>query len=156
MTKEKDKREALRKCRVCDVYLEANEGFTCPRCRRGPLCKAHRVPGEKECAGCVLEKRVKEIDQLQRQERGIKGFARFLQFIFLLFSVFFIAQKVGIGEFADLLIINILEEYSLYIGILALLGSLAFYIILRSQRGKIEVLESQIKNMRGRSYIYHR
>ena len=148
MTINRELKENLLECPICGTYLRKTEGFTCPKCKRGPFCRSHRVPGERECPGCVLEIKSKEISALKGQEKGIKGFILLMQFIFLIFSIFFIAKKVGFKEFMEFPIINILGEYSLYIGLLALLGSLFFYVVLRSQRSRIIELESQVNEVR--------
>jgi len=148
MTKMKEKKADLLECPICGTYLRRNEGFTCPKCKRGPFCRTHRVPGERMCPGCVLEVRSREITALKGQEKSIKGFSLFLQFFFLLFAIIFIAKNVGFEEYMDIYIIDILAGYSLYIGLLALLGSLFIYLILRSQRSKIKTLESKINELK--------
>lgn len=148
MTNKREKKADSLECPICGTYLRRNGGFTCPRCKRGPFCRSHRVPGERECLGCVLEIKSKEIIALKGQEVSIKGFVLLMQFVFLIFSIFFIAKKVGFGEFMEFPVINILGEYSLYIGLLALLGSLFFYVVLRSQRSRIIELESQVSEIR--------
>jgi hypothetical protein len=148
MADKKEKKENLLECPMCGTYLQRNEGFTCPKCRRGPFCRTHRIPGERACPGCVLEIKSKEISTLKAQEKSLKGFSLFLQFFFIVFAIFFVADKLGFGKYMELLIINVIVEYSLYIGLVALLGSLVFYILLRAQRSRINELESQVSKIR--------
>lgn len=148
MADEKEQKENLLECPICGTYLQRNEGFTCPKCRRGPFCRTHRVPGERACPGCMLEIKSKEIAALRAQEKSLRGFSLFLQFFFLVFAILYIADKIGFGEYMELLMINIIVDYSLYIGLVALLGSLIFYILLRAQRSSIMELESQVSKIR--------
>jgi hypothetical protein len=148
MTDKKEQKEKLFECPICGTYLKKNEGFTCPKCRRGPFCKTHRISGERACPGCVLEIRSREISSLRSQEKSLKSFSLFLQFFFIVFAILYVADKVGFGEYLELLIINIIVDYSLYIGLVALLGSLIFYILLRAQRSRIMELESQVSKLR--------
>ena len=148
MTDKRKEKEDLLECPICGTYLRRNEGFTCPKCRRGPFCRTHRVPGERACPGCVLEIKSREISALRAQEKSLRGFSLFLQFFFLVFASFYIADKIGFGEYMELLMINTLVDYSLYIGLVALLGSLVFYILLRAQRSRIMELESQVSKIR--------
>jgi hypothetical protein len=60
----------------------------------------------------------------------------------------YVADKIGFGEYLEMLIVNIIVDYSLYIGLVALLGSLIFYILLRAQRSRITELESQVSKLR--------
>jgi hypothetical protein len=148
MADKKEKKEEFLECPICNTYLRRNEGFTCPKCRRGPFCRTHRLPGERACPGCVLEIKSREISSLRAQEKSLRGFSLFLQFFFLVFAIFYVADKLGFGEYMELLIINIIMKYSLYIGLVALLGSLVFYILLRAQRSRIVELESQVSKIR--------
>jgi hypothetical protein len=145
---QKEQQEDLLECPICGTYLRRNEGFTCPKCRRGPFCRTHRVPGERACPGCVLEIRSKEITALQSQEKSLRGFSLLLQFFFLVFAILYIVDKVGLREHVEFIMLNIIVDYSLYIGLIALLGSLIFYILLRAQRGRIIELESQVNKIR--------
>ena len=148
MVEEREQKEDLLECPICGTYLRRNEGFKCPKCRRGPFCRIHRVPGERACPGCVLEIKSREISALRAQEKSLRGFSLFLQFFFLVFAIFYIADKIGFREYMKLLIINTIVDYSLYIGLVALLGSLIFYILLRAQRSRIIELESQVSKIR--------
>jgi hypothetical protein len=148
MADKKEQKESLLECPVCGTYLKRSEGFTCPKCRRGPFCRTHRVPGERACPGCMLEIKSKEITALRSQEKSLRGFSLFLQFFFLVFAILYIADKIGFGEYMELSMINTIVDYSLYIGLVALLGSLIFYILLRAQRSRIMELESQVGKIR--------
>ena len=148
MADKKEQKEDLLECPMCGTYLRRNEGFTCPKCRRGPFCKTHRLPDERACPGCVLEIKSREISALQSQEKSLKGFSLFLQFFFLVFAIFYVVDKIGFREYMDVPMLNIIVKYSLYIGLIALLGSLIFYILLRAQRSSIMELESQVSKIR--------
>jgi len=148
MADKREQKEDLLECPICGAYLRRSEGFTCPKCRRGPFCRTHRVSGERACPGCVLEIKSREITALRVQEKSLRGFSLFLQFFFLVFASFYIADKIGFGEYMESLMINTLVDYSLYIGLIALLGSLVFYILLRAQRSRIMELESQVSKIR--------
>lgn len=148
MIKKREREEDLSECPQCGAYLRREEGFICPRCKRGPFCRRHRIPGERACAGCILETKSKEISYLKGQERSIKGFVLLLQFIFLVCAIFFVAGKIGLGEFMKLLKIDIIATYSIHIGLIALLASFIFYVVLRSQRARMIELESLISKIR--------
>lgn len=142
-----EKKEDMLKCPICEVYFNRNEGFACPRCKRGPLCKSHKVPGQKECAGCVLEMKFKEKSKLQEQEKNIKNFTRLLQFVFILFSIIYIAYKIQLLETIEFIENSIYTEYLIFVVIGTLSGYLIFYLLLRSQRNKIDELEAQMEKV---------
>jgi len=106
-----DERSELTQCQVCDTYVHQQESFVCPRCKRSPLCRKHRVVGRKECASCVFDLKKKELNALRGQERSIQQFLAFLQFIFLFCAVIFIALKVGMSEFVEILQNSVLPTY---------------------------------------------
>ena len=140
-------KDDLARCPVCEVYVHQTEGFTCPRCKKGPLCRRHRVAGKKECASCVFDIRKKELNALRHQELSIRQFIRFLQFIFLFFAVMFIAVKAGMAEFVEVLQHLDLAQYLVYLGILPVAGYIAFMIVLFSQKGKINEVEIEIRKL---------
>jgi hypothetical protein len=142
----------LKRCSVCEDYLSSNEGFYCPKCKKGPLCKRHSFPEKKECVSCVTETKLYETNVLRSQEKGIKSFIRFLQFIFFVFSIFFISSKFGILEEVEMLKHTIASEDLLYIGIATVILYGIFYFVLFNQRQNIIRLESEIGEIRRR---YH-
>lgn len=142
----------LKRCSVCEDYLSGNEGFYCPNCKRGPLCKKHGFPGEKKCVSCITETKLYETNVLRGQEKGIKSFIRFLQFIFFVFSIFFISSQFGILEEVDLLKHTIDSADLLFIGIATVILYGIFYFVLFNQRQKIIRLESEIGEIRRRCY----
>jgi hypothetical protein len=148
MADKREQKENLLECPICGAYLRRSEGFTCPKCRRGPFCRTHRVSGERACPGCVLEIKSREITALRAQEKSLKGFSLFLQFFFLVFAIFYVADKIGFRKYMELHMIDTIVDYSLYIGLVALLGSLVFYILLRVQKSRIIELESQVSKIR--------
>jgi hypothetical protein len=148
MTAKREQKDDLLECPICGTYLRKNEGFTCPKCKRGPFCRTHRVSGEKECPGCLLEIKSQEVTALKAQEKSLRAFSMFLQFFFLVFAIFYIVDKVGLREYVEFLMLNIVVQYSLYIGLIALIGSLIFYVLLRAQRSRISDLESQLTKIR--------
>ncbi|MBI5639671.1 MAG: hypothetical protein HZA17_04520 [Nitrospirae bacterium] len=137
-------REDLIKCPVCEVYLRSNEGFTCPKCRRGPLCKSHRYAGSRECSSCVFDGKVKELNDLKRQEHSIRSLLRLLQFLFLVFAIMLISRKAGIPETIEFLQHGIFMDNLPYLGGVSVAGYLIFFFILYNQRSMIRDLESQI------------
>ena len=143
-----EKEEDLAKCPVCDFYFDKDEGFTCIKCRRGPLCKRHKVAGTKECASCVMERSNKELSDLKEQERSLKGFLRLLQFLFLVFAVLFIALKIGLENMVEFLQYSFIKEILPYMGSGAFLGYVVFYFILNKQKAKTLELENVIRKMR--------
>ena len=144
-----DKKD-LSRCLVCEVYLHPEESFVCPRCRKGPLCRKHRVPGGKECASCVFDMRKKELQTLAGQEMSIKQFLQFLQFIFIVFAVFFVALKFGLGQFVEILQEPMFARYLLYFGIIAVAAYIIFTLVLYNQRGRIADAELQLKKLDNR------
>ena len=143
-----ENQEDLERCPVCEHYFKRGEGFTCVRCRRGLLCKRHRVAGTKECSSCVIERRHKELSALKEQEMSLKSFLRLLQFIFLVFAVLFIALKIGLEDMVEFLQYSLIKEILPYVGIGAFLGYLVVYFILYNQKSKTLELENVIRKMR--------
>jgi hypothetical protein len=144
MTRQGENAQELIRCTVCDVYLEGDKGFICPRCRRGPLCKNHRVQGRRECASCVFEIQKKLLNDLKTQEHNLRSFLRLLQFLFLVFAIFFIALKTGIPEVLYALQDSVITSSLGYLGGLSVVGYLIFYGVLYSQRQKIAEMESEM------------
>ncbi len=140
--------EDLIRCPVCEYHFKREEGFTCSRCRRGILCKRHRVAGTKECASCVVERRHKELSDLREQESSLKSFLRLLQFIFLVFAVFFIALKIGLEDTVEFLKNSFMIDILPYIGGGAFLGYIVVYFVLSNQKEKTLKLENVIRKMR--------
>src|SRR5512140_3393036 len=139
--------EELLRCQICAAYITAKQGFTCPRCKRGPICTKHRVSGKKECSSCVLEVKHAELLGLKKQEHDIEAFLRLLQFIFLVFAVFFVATKAGLTESIDFLHDNVVTEHPSFFGILPVVGYLLFYLILYNQRKRINEKKDYMKTI---------
>jgi hypothetical protein len=139
--------EDLFRCPVCEVYMKKTEGFICSTCRRGPLCKKHKVVRSTECASCVYDRRRKDLLLLKGEEINLKSFLRLLQFIFLVFAVFFIALRAGLGDAVEFLKSSFIADGLLYLGGIAVFGYIVFYFILRIQRGKIQEIESEIRKI---------
>ena len=91
-------KQELKSCTICDAYLKNGEGFICPKCRRGPLCRNHRLSGNKLCTSCVYDVKAEEMTALRAQEQSIKGFLRMTQFLFLLSVILFVAMKMNLAE----------------------------------------------------------
>jgi hypothetical protein len=142
-----DERSDLTQCPVCDTYVNQQESFACPRCKKSPLCRKHRVPGRMECASCVFDLKKREQSALINQEGSIRHFLKFLQFIFLFCAVIFIALKAGISEHVEILQYAMLSTYILYFSILPIAGYILFSIILLSQRRRIADIELQMKKL---------
>ncbi len=153
MKMQEERKEELIRCSVCDVYIGGEKGFTCPRCRRSPLCKSHRVPGRRECASCVYEMQKKDLNDLKTQEYNLKSFLKLLQFLFIVFAIFFIAMKTGIPEVLDLLQSNIITSGLKYLGGLSVAGYVLFYAMLFHQRQRISALEIELSNTEFRRMI---
>jgi len=143
-----EKEEDMAKCPVCDVYFDKKEGFVCIRCKRGPLCKNHRVAGTKECAGCVIERRHRELTGLKEQLVSLQGFLRFLQFIFLVFAILFVASSTGMEDVVEFLQQSFIKDILPFIGGASFLGYIVVYLILYNQKVKTNELEDVIKKMR--------
>ena len=142
-----DVRSELTKCPVCDTYVHQQESFVCPRCNKSSLCRKHRVPGRRECSSCVVDLKRKELNVLRGQEESIRHFLKFLQFIFLFSAVIYIALKLGIAEFVEILQHSLLPTYIMYFSIIPIAGYILFFIILYNQRGKVTDMELQIKKL---------
>jgi len=153
MKMQEERKEELIRCSVCDVYLEGDKGFVCPRCRRGPLCKSHRVPRRRECASCVYEMQKKDLNDLKTQEHNLKSFLKLLQFFFIVFAIFFIALKTGIPEVLDILQSNIVTSGLKYLGGLSVAGYVLFYAMLLHQRQKISEMEVEMNKTEFRRMI---
>ena len=143
-----EKQEELLRCPVCDYHFKREEGFTCIKCRRGLLCKRHKVAGTKECASCVIERRHKELSDLKEQEMSLKGFLRLLQFLFLVFAVLFIALKIGLEDTVEFLQYDFIKNGLPYLGGGAFLGYIVIYFVLYNQKSKTNELENVIRKMR--------
>ena len=141
------KNDEFAKCPVCEVYVHQDEGFLCPRCKKSPLCRKHRVSGRRECASCVFDLTKKELQVLRSQEGNIKQFLRFLQFIFLVFAVFFVSFKFGLTEYIEILKDMRINTFLAYLGVLPVTFYILFMIILYNQRSKIADIEVQIRKL---------
>lgn len=144
----------MRRCPVCEAYLEKNEGFFCPKCKRGPLCRNHRLPGERVCTGCSFDAKAKELRALKNQEQNIRGFLRLTQFVFLLFAVFFVSVKLGLLDTVDFLEEMPLSDYVLYAtGIASVMGYGVFFVILLGQKTKVRELEADLNKIKFRRLV---
>jgi len=139
--------EDLLRCPVCEVYMKKAEGFICSKCKRGPLCKKHKVIRSSECASCIYDRRRKDLLLLKEQEMNLKSFLRLLQFLFLVFAVFFIALRAGLEDTVEFLQSSFIKDGLLYLGGIAVFGYIVFYFIMYTQRGKIQEVESEIKKI---------
>ncbi len=139
-----EKGEGLSRCPACDEYFGQGEGFICPKCKRGPLCRAHRVAGRRECSSCVSEMKVREIGDLKRQEESIRNFLRLLQFLFLVFAAVFVAVRTGVAETIEFLNYSIITDSAWLLGGISAIGYAVFSLILLSQRRKIDALQTEI------------
>ena len=147
-----DKQELLR-CAVCDVYVRRGEGFTCPRCRRGPLCKSHRVPQSRECASCVFDMKNKELIALREQEQSLKSFLRLLQFLFIVFAILFVSVRTGTAEVLQFLQDSVIADGFGYMGVLSVACYALFYLLLLSQRQRIRSMESELNKAEFRRMV---
>jgi hypothetical protein len=144
------RKERLLQCSACGDYINPKEVFSCPQCKKGPLCRRHRLPGRKECISCTIEVKLHEVKALQGQERNIRQFIRFLQFVFLLCAILFIAIRLGLSEAIDVLKHNFITENIAYIGIAAVLIAIVFYVLKFIQTQRITELESEIEKIRAK------
>jgi hypothetical protein len=144
--------EGLLRCPVCDAYIGKNEGFKCPRCKRGPLCRIHRVPGRKECSGCVFEMQAEELRNLRRQEGSIRSFLKLLQFLFIVFAIVFVALRTGIAETIEFLQYSIVTQSLVLLGGLSVVGYVLFYFILYNQSRRISGLEYEMSRSEFRRF----
>lgn len=143
-----ENQEDLTRCPVCDFYFKSSEGFTCIRCRRGPVCYKHKVAGTKECVSCVIDRKLKEHSEIKAQEMSLNSFLRFLQFLFLVFAVLFIAVKIGLGDTLEVLQYDFIKTGLPYLGGGAFLGYIVIYFVLHNQKEKTLELENVIRKMR--------
>lgn len=142
-----DERSGLTQCPVCDTYVHQQESFVCPRCKKSPLCRKHRVVGRKECASCVFDLKKKELNELRGRERSIRQFLAFLQFVFLFCAIIFIALRSGVADFVEILQYSLLPTYIIYFSIIPIAGYILFLIILYNQRGKVADIMQQIRKL---------
>lgn len=143
-----DERNELTQCPVCDSYVNQKESFACPRCKKSPLCRRHRVAGSRECASCVFDLKKKELNALNAQEENIRQFLKFLQFVFMFCAVIFIALKSGAAEFVEVLQSSLLPSYIMYFSIIPVAGYILFFVILYNQRSRVAEIEQQIRKLR--------
>jgi hypothetical protein len=148
--------EKQRNCTFCDAYLNKNEGFVCPKCKRGPMCQNHRAFGRRECSSCAAEIELNEFKNLKRQERHIKYFLRLLEFFFIVFVILYVSIKIGLTEmveFLQFIVINDYVDYIEYLGVLVVVGYLIFFIIMLNQKDKIREQESRLSKIEFRRLI---
>ena len=145
--------QELLRCPVCDVYVRREEGFICPRCKRGPLCKSHRVPRRRECASCVFDMKNKELVALRKQEQSLKSFLRLLQFLFIVFAILFIALRTGVAEVLQFLQDSVITDGFGYMGVLSVAGYAAFYLLLLGQRQRVREMESEMNKTEFRRMV---
>ncbi len=150
--REENTQELIR-CTVCDVYLEGEKGFTCPRCRRGPLCNSHRVPGRRECASCVFEEQKNDLNDVKTLEHNLRSLLRFFQFLFLVYAILFVASKTEIPEVMSMLESTIISASLQYLGWLSVAGYVIFYVILFFQRRRIAGMESEMSKVEFRRMV---
>jgi len=146
----KDKGSAqqeLIRCAACDDYIKSSEGYYCPKCKKGPLCRKHRLSGRRECRSCTIDLKLEEMHQLKQQEQNIRSFIRFVQFLFLVFSVFFVAIRFDLAEEVSFLQNHLSAETLLYLGIGSVVLFVIFSIVLLIQRSKIVSIESAISDI---------
>ena len=134
----------LIQCTICEAYIRANETFSCPRCRRKGMCRKHRVPGTRECASCVYEKKSRELGQMRQQLDSIRSFLRLAQFVFVVFVILYFAVKTGLPEIVEFLQFGLIGDNLPYIGGAAVIAYLVFFIILQSQKQQVRTLEEQL------------
>jgi hypothetical protein len=147
LKKPQEDQEDLLKCPVCEIYFNKAEGFICIRCKKGPLCKRHKIAQTKECASCVFDRKLKELAPLKGQESDLRSFLRLLQFIFLVFAIFFIALKMGLEDTIEFLQYGFIQEGLLFMGIAAVFGYILFYYLLYNLKNKIVEHEAEIKKI---------
>jgi len=140
-------REDLIRCAACDDYINSNDGFYCPKCKKGPLCRKHRLSGRRECRSCTIDLKLREITLLKQQEKNIRSFIGFVQFLFLVFAIFFIAIKFSLTEEVSFLHNRLITESLLYLGIGSVVLYGIFFVVLLTQRGKIDSIESTISGI---------
>jgi hypothetical protein len=144
----------MRRCPVCETYLEKNEGFFCPKCKRGPLCMNHRAPGERVCTGCSFDAKAQELRALKNQEQNIRGLLRLTQFVFLLFAIFFVSGALGLLDTVEFLQEAPLSDYVLYaMGIVSVTGYVVFYVILLGEKSKVRELETDLNKLKFRRLV---
>lgn len=139
-------------CSVCAEYFNSNEAFFCPKCKKGPLCKKHRLPGRKECLSCSFDDTVKEVNILRGQAKSIKSFINFLQFLFLAFAIIFIASTFGLLEEIAYFKENLIIKNMSYFGIGTAVLLIIFYFVMSRQKRKIEEIDVEIGKIGGKRY----
>ncbi len=139
-------------CSVCAEFFNSNEAFFCPKCKKGPLCKKHRLPGRKECLSCSFDGTLKEVNILRGQVKSIKSFINFLQFLFLAFAIIFIASTFGLLEEIAYFKENLIIKNMLYFGIGTAVLLIIFYFVMSKQKRKIEEIEAEIGKIGGKRY----
>ena len=133
------------------MYLKREEGFTCPKCGKGPLCRNHRFPGNRVCTSCAFDAKARTLTDLKSQEQSIRSFLRLAQFVFILFAIFFVSLKLGMLDEVEFLQLAPLTDYVIYaMGGASVLSYILFYIILLGQRNKTREIESELSKLKFR------
>lgn len=142
-----DERNELTRCLVCDTYVHPQESFTCPKCKKSPLCRRHRVPDRKECASCYFDLRMIELNALRNMENNIGLFLKFLQFVFIICAIVFISLKTGLSEFVEVLQFPQLEGRIVNFISIPIGGYILFFLILYNLRRKETDMVEQLSKL---------
>jgi hypothetical protein len=146
-------KKELIQCPVCDDYFRDSEGFCCPKCKKGPICKRHRVVQRKECASCTIDLKLPELKAIREQEKSLGHFLRFLQFVFTVVVIYFIAFHYGLLEAIDFVFMqnNFIAQNLIPIGIIIIVLLGIAYTVLYSQKKKADDIESYIEKIARRT-----
>lgn len=104
----------------------------------------------RECVGCVLEIKHKELRNLKNQETSIRSLLRLIQFAFLVFAILFVSSKTGLAEQVGFLRDNVVMDNLGYLGGLSVASYIIFNLILYNQKmrmGKLEAAINKIKQI---------
>ncbi len=142
-----ENKKDLSQCPVCEVSLHPEEGFVCPHCKKGPLCRKHPVSGTKECVSCLFGRRKKELQALAKQEMSI---TQFLKLIFIVFAIYFVALKCGLGQFMEILQESVFARYLRYHGITPVAAGSIIAMTLYNPQGKIADADLQLRKLDNR------
>ena len=105
------------------------------------------MPGRRECAGCVLEIKTKELRDLKNQGQSIRNFLRLTEFLFLVFAILFISSRAGFIDAVEFLKGSIVMENLGYLGGFSVSGYIIFQIIRYNQKSRVSELEAAINKI---------
>ena len=133
-------------CVSCGKILDNGKYFTCPKCRRAPMCYSHRDNELKICVGCASEVRVKELNEIRSTQRGLSGFLRLVEFLFIASAILFASMRFIPDVMPDFIKDNMLVKYIYIWSVVFFVFTIILYIMVKLEDSKIETFEDKLRS----------